>query len=91
MSIFVKSCLMSVFQAFGYGGGLRDRGLIWTEPRSLLPGLLVRPIFCRSGGKWLLGIKIIKMVTIGRSSMHLQKASQLSRQWGPCHMPKLPR
>ena len=32
---------------------------------------------------WLLGIGVAKMVTTGRSSMHLSKASLLSRQWGP--------
>jgi len=33
--------------------------------------------------RWLWGIGIAKMVTTGRSSMHLKKASLLSRQWGP--------
>ena len=36
--------------------------------------------------KWLSAFKMDKMVTTGRSSrssMHLEKASQLSRLWGP--------
>jgi len=38
--------------------------------------------------KWLSAFKMDKMVTTGRSSMHLEKASQLSRVWGPPHLGK---
>jgi hypothetical protein len=31
----------------------------------------------------ILGIGVDRMVTTGRSSMHLRKASPLSRVWGP--------
>ena len=48
-------------------------------------------VACRSNGeavfsglleKWRWGIKMAKMVTDGRSSMYLQKAPKLSKQWG---------
>ena len=42
-------------------------------------------VFPGSREKWLLGIERAKMVTKGGPSMHLQKASKLSRQWGPLH------
>ena len=47
---------------------------------------MVKPFFRGLLEKWRWGIKMAKMVTDGRSSMHLQKASQLSNQWGPPHM-----
>jgi hypothetical protein len=85
MSIFVKSCLTSVLQAFGYGGGLGDRGLTWTGSRSSFLAQMARPFIRGSREKWLLGIERAKMVTTVEPSMHLQKASKLSRQWGPLH------
>jgi len=40
--------------------------------------------FCDCPGKrWILGIVMAKMITSGRSSMHQEKTSQLSNQWGP--------
>jgi hypothetical protein len=46
---------------------------------------MVKPFFRGLLEKWLWGIKMAKMVTDGRSSMYLQKASNLSKQWGPPH------
>jgi len=41
--------------------------------------------------KWLSAFKMVKMVTTGGPSMHIQKASKLSRQWGPLHYRMLGR
>jgi len=82
MSIFAKNNLMSALQAFGYGGGLGDRRLIWTGSRSSFHHQMVKPFFLGSREKWLLGIERAKMVTTGRLSMQLQKAPQLSKAWG---------
>jgi len=56
--------------------------VIWTESRSAIVGKMVKPFFRGFCENWLLSIKRTKMVTDGGSSMHLQKASQLSNQWG---------
>jgi hypothetical protein len=37
--------------------------------------------------KWLSAFKMDKMVTRGRLSIHLQKAPQLSKEWGEGHSP----
>jgi len=62
------------------------RGLTWTRSRSSFHRQMVNPFFRGSREKWLLGIERAKMVTTGGPSMHLQKASKLSRQWGPLHI-----
>jgi len=46
-----------------------------------------KPFFRGRLEKWRWGVKMAKMVTDGRSSMYLQKASNLSKQWGPPHRP----
>jgi hypothetical protein len=38
--------------------------------------------FSEFTGKWLQGSKMDKMTTRGRLSIHLQKAPQLSKEWG---------
>lgn len=43
---------------------------------------MAKPVFRGSRKKWHLGFKMDKMVTRGRLSIHLQKASQLSKEWG---------
>jgi len=83
LSITVKSDLASALQPFSDGGGLGDRGLTWTGSRSSFLRQMVKPFFRGSREKWLLGIERAKMVTTGGPPMHLQKASKLSRQWGP--------
>jgi len=40
-------------------------------------------VFSAYISNWHFGIKMAKMVTNGRSSMHLKKASRLSKRWGP--------
>jgi hypothetical protein len=44
---------------------------------------MVKLFFRGSREKWRLGIERAKMVTTDGPSIHLQKASKLSRQWGP--------
>lgn len=44
---------------------------------------MVKPSCCGSRKKWLLGIGMDKMVTTGRLLLHLQRAPELSSQWGP--------
>ena len=63
-----------------------SRVLTWTGSRSLNLGVLVKPFFRGSREKWLLGIKMDKMVTRGRLGIHLQNASQLSKEWGEGHL-----
>jgi len=59
--------------------------LIRTGSRSSLLGLVVKPFLPGSFGKWLLSVERAKMVTRGRLSVHLQKAPQLSKEWGEGH------
>ena len=57
--------------------------MIWIEPRSSIVGQMVKLFFGAFLEKWLFGIKMDKMATRGRSPMHFQKASKLSKRWGP--------
>ena len=66
--------------------GLFDCGLTWDR---------VEIVVCRSNGeadfsaytvKLLLAFKMDKMVKRGRLSIHLQKASKLSKEWGEGQM-----
>ena len=62
--------------------------MTWTGTRSSFVGQMVKPFFRCSHKKWILGIRKYKMVTTGRLSMYVQKASKLSKQWGPPHRSK---
>ena len=44
---------------------------------------MVKPFFRGSPKKWLPDSRMAKMVTTGRLLMHLQRAPEMSRQWGP--------
>jgi hypothetical protein len=44
-------------------------------------------VFSRSREKWHRRIEIDKMVTNGGQRIHLQKAPQLSKEWGEGHCP----
>jgi hypothetical protein len=52
-------------------------------------GQVVKPFFRGTRKKCLLGIGMDKMVTTGRLLLHLQRALELSSQWGPPHSPEL--
>jgi len=43
---------------------------------------MAKPVFRGSRKNWHLGFKMDKMVKRGKLSIHLQKASQLSKEWG---------
>jgi hypothetical protein len=43
---------------------------------------MVKPIFLSCLKKWLWDFKMDKMVKRGKLSIHLQKASKLSKEWG---------
>jgi len=47
---------------------------------------MAKPVFRGSRKNWHLGFKMDKMVKRGKLSIHLQKASQLSKEWGEGHI-----
>ena len=46
---------------------------------------MVKTLLPDSCGKWFLGVERAKMVKVGRSTIHLYKASQLSKEEGEGH------
>ena len=59
--------------------------MTWTESRSPVLGLLVKPFFRGIVEKWLFGIEMDKMVTNGGPQMYPRKAPLLSKDWGAPH------
>ena len=65
--------------------------MTWTESRSPVLGLLVKTFFPDLRKRWQFGIKTANMVTNGGPQIHLQKAPNLSKEWGEGHLAFLNR
>jgi len=50
------------------------------------PGASSEAAFSGFMEKWRLAVETDKMITRGRLAIHLQKASQLSKEWGGGHI-----